>query len=94
MFVVTKVKQLLHRSPLFVSKEQIKAAQSKKIPKKKRKHAEFNLKVGQGGTLDPLASGVLVIGVGRGTKQLGQFLECDKVSGPATSFIAKLQVIY
>jgi hypothetical protein len=28
------------------------------------------LKVGHGGTLDPLASGVLVIGVGKGTKEL------------------------
>jgi tRNA pseudouridine55 synthase len=38
------------------------------------------LKVGQGGTLDPLADGVLVLGIGRGTKHLGQFLECTKVS--------------
>lgn len=31
-------------------------------------------KVGHGGTLDPLATGVLVIGVGRGTKNLQQYL--------------------
>jgi len=37
-------------------------------------------KIGQGGTLDPLADGVLVVGVGRGTKQLGKFLDCTKVS--------------
>jgi len=37
------------------------------------------LKVGQGGTLDPLADGVLVIGIGKGTKHLSQFLECTKV---------------
>jgi tRNA pseudouridine55 synthase len=28
------------------------------------------VRVGHGGTLDPLATGVLVIGVGKGTKQL------------------------
>lgn len=34
--------------------------------------------MGQGGTLDPLASGVLVIGVGTGTKALQGFLDCAK----------------
>lgn len=37
-------------------------------------------KIGQGGTLDPLADGVLVVGVGKGTKQLAGFLDCTKVS--------------
>ena len=36
------------------------------------------IKVGHGGTLDPLASGVLVVGVGRGTSQLQSYLEGDK----------------
>jgi tRNA pseudouridine55 synthase len=35
-----------------------------------RKNKSRILKVGHGGTLDPLASGVLVIGVGKGTKEL------------------------
>ena len=35
-------------------------------------------KVGQGGTLDPLASGVLVIGLGSGTKELQGYLDCAK----------------
>jgi tRNA pseudouridine55 synthase len=36
-------------------------------------------KVGHGGTLDPFAEGVLVIGIGRGaTRQLGEFLKGDK----------------
>lgn len=30
--------------------------------------------MGHGGTLDPIATGVLVVGVGSGTKQLNQFL--------------------
>lgn len=37
------------------------------------------LKIGHGGTLDPLASGVLIVGVGNGTKQLQYYLgECTK----------------
>mmetsp|Transcript_14498 Transcript_14498/g.24011 ORF Transcript_14498/g.24011 Transcript_14498/m.24011 type:complete len:382 (-) Transcript_14498:63-1208(-) len=36
------------------------------------------LKVGHGGTLDPLATGVLVVGVGKGTKQLQQYLTGSK----------------
>ncbi len=35
-------------------------------------------KVGHGGTLDPLATGVLVLGIGQGTKQLQYFLNEDK----------------
>ncbi|KAI9137412.1 pseudouridine synthase [Paraphysoderma sedebokerense] len=35
-------------------------------------------RIGHGGTLDPLAEGVLMIGVGKGTKQLTQFLNCTK----------------
>lgn len=38
----------------------------------------FTLKVGHGGTLDPLASGCLVLGVGTGTKELSHFLTCTK----------------
>lgn len=36
------------------------------------------VKMGHGGTLDPLATGVLILGVGTGTKQLSQFLDCTK----------------
>ena len=36
------------------------------------------MKLGHGGTLDPLATGVLIVGVGRGTKCLRRFLECTK----------------
>lgn len=47
------------------------------------------MKMGQGGTLDPLADGVLVIGIGQGTKKLDQFLGCIKV----ISFLSALQQI-
>jgi len=35
-------------------------------------------KIGHGGTLDPLATGVLVIGIGNGTKVLSMFSDADK----------------
>lgn len=34
--------------------------------------------MGHGGTLDPLATGVLIVGIGRGTKHLNNFLGCTK----------------
>ncbi|KAM0335778.1 hypothetical protein ACHAQA_000828 [Verticillium albo-atrum] len=36
------------------------------------------VKMGHGGTLDPLATGVLILGVGSGTKSLQGFLDCTK----------------
>jgi tRNA pseudouridine55 synthase len=35
-------------------------------------------KMGHAGTLDPLASGLMIIGVGRGTKQLAKLVKLDK----------------
>jgi tRNA pseudouridine55 synthase len=34
--------------------------------------------MGHGGTLDPLATGVLILGIGRGTKSLQSYLKCTK----------------
>ncbi|KAK9458533.1 pseudouridine synthase [Lipomyces oligophaga] len=36
------------------------------------------VKAGHGGTLDPEAEGVLIIGVNRGTKELQRYLDCQK----------------
>lgn len=36
------------------------------------------MKIGHGGTLDPMATGVLIAGIGQGTKHLIKFLECRK----------------
>jgi tRNA pseudouridine55 synthase len=47
------------------------------IPKK-REDKQDSVKVGHGGTLDPLAKGILVIGVGSGTKVLGSLLNGDQ----------------
>lgn len=47
-----------------------------KVDKKVR---DLKVKIGHGGTLDPLASGVLVVGIGLGTKKLQYYLtECEK----------------
>lgn len=35
-------------------------------------------KMGHAGTLDPLASGLLIIGIGEGTKKLGEYLKLPK----------------
>ena len=35
-------------------------------------------KMGHAGTLDPLASGLMIIGVGEGTKKLSEYLKLDK----------------
>ena len=39
-------------------------------------HSAF--KIGHGGTLDPMATGVLIVGIGRGTKSLQNFLDGTK----------------
>ncbi|KAI9713054.1 MAG: hypothetical protein M1820_001039 [Bogoriella megaspora] len=46
--------------------------------RKKLLRKQSKVKLGHGGTLDPLATGVLVVGIGSGTKQLGGFLDCTK----------------
>ena len=43
-----------------------------------RAKQDVRVKMGHGGTLDPLATGVLILGVGKGTKSLQNFLACTK----------------
>jgi tRNA pseudouridine55 synthase len=47
-------------------------------PKRTSKSDDQVFKMGHGGTLDPLAAGVLIVGIGRGTKQLQKYLACTK----------------
>ncbi|KAF2653412.1 tRNA pseudouridine synthase B [Lophiostoma macrostomum CBS 122681] len=47
-------------------------------PTRPSKDPSTPFKLGHGGTLDPLASGILIIGIGRGTKELGNYLACTK----------------
>lgn len=44
----------------------------------RRRHQRLEVKIGHGGTLDPLATGVLITGIGKGTKSLQDFLACTK----------------
>lgn len=46
--------------------------------RRRRRNQEVEIKVGHGGTLDPSATGCLVIGIGQGTKQLQSFIESRK----------------
>jgi len=46
--------------------------------KKRNRRKKQMMKVGHGGTLDPLASGVLVLGIGKGTTLLQDYLQGDK----------------
>ncbi|KAJ9143728.1 Trub family pseudouridylate synthase-containing protein [Pleurostoma richardsiae] len=46
--------------------------------KRSRNKRGIQVKIGHGGTLDPLATGVLILGVGKGTKSLPKFLGCTK----------------
>ncbi|KAF8238598.1 pseudouridylate synthase 4 [Tricholoma matsutake] len=76
MSVINDVKQLIANSRLFVDAEKLAKNKGNKQPKKRRMREA--VKIGQGGTLDPLADGVLVVGVGKGTKRLSEFLDCTK----------------
>ncbi|KAI1795889.1 pseudouridine synthase [Ganoderma leucocontextum] len=76
MSLVNEIKTLVANSPLFV--EESKLAAKARKPAKKSKYGKDAVKIGQGGTLDPLADGVLVVGVGKGTKKLSDFLDCVK----------------
>ncbi|KAI9632536.1 putative pseudouridylate synthase 4 [Dioszegia hungarica] len=75
MRCIDDITPLLLDSKLFYDPERIKPQEKRK---RKQNLTHMGLKIGQGGTLDPLADGVLVIGVNRGTKHLNRFLECSK----------------
>ncbi|KAI9734472.1 MAG: hypothetical protein M1818_006861 [Claussenomyces sp. TS43310] len=46
--------------------------------RRRRRQQDVRVKIGHGGTLDPLATGVLIAGIGKGTKVLHDFLTCTK----------------
>jgi tRNA pseudouridine55 synthase len=55
-------------------------------PARPSKSDDQVFKMGHGGTLDPLASGVLIVGIGRGTKHLQMYLACNKTYETAILF--------
>ena len=78
-----KIQHLFNGSQVF-SKEIARATaermqeyrrQTGRAPSKRKLRKVSKVKMGHGGTLDPLASGVLVIGVGSGTKKLSEYLQ-------------------
>lgn len=79
--VVRDLQRFFTTSKLFaplLSLERAKRDEENIFQRKRRKDKRLQVKIGHGGTLDPLATGVLIIGVGKGTKQLQRFLECTK----------------
>ncbi|TXT10936.1 hypothetical protein VHUM_01687 [Vanrija humicola] len=82
MQVIEAINPLLLESRLFEDsakgEQHARNIANSKFQKRKRNTTNEGLKIGQGGTLDPLADGVLVIGVNRGTKHLQRFLDCTK----------------
>lgn len=95
--VIRTITPLLRESPLFrplIERDGGGAGAGERDEKgwrrTKRKQKLRELKIGHGGTLDPLATGVLVVGIGNGTKSLQQFLGgtkeyvCDVLFGAAT----------
>lgn len=73
--VIGDLKHYFSKSPVF--EKDIKKLQGQPPHKRRKKKNQF-IKIGHGGTLDPLASGVLVVGIGAGTKKLTDYLGGSK----------------
>ncbi|KAK5560581.1 pseudouridine synthase pus4 [Exophiala xenobiotica] len=65
-------------APLLQRTRRDEEEQEQRQPKRRRRDNDQFFKMGHGGTLDPLATGVLIVGIGRGTKHLMDFLSCKK----------------
>ncbi|KAK3327215.1 pseudouridine synthase [Cercophora scortea] len=66
-------------APLLQQEKAARDRESKYQQKRRGKmKRDLRVKMGHGGTLDPLATGVLILGVGKGTKSLQNFLACTK----------------
>lgn len=81
--VIRDCKTYFNPSNLFAPMlEQTRAerARENQFQQKRRRKIKqlIEVKMGHGGTLDPMATGVLILGVGRGTKALQNFLGCTK----------------
>ncbi|TDZ53624.1 tRNA pseudouridine synthase 4 [Colletotrichum trifolii] len=81
--VIRDVQSQFNPSDLFkplIERDVAARAQEPKNEWKRRRafKKDTRVKMGHGGTLDPLATGVLILGVGSGTKSLGSFLDCTK----------------
>uniref|UniRef100_A0A8C3N0D2 tRNA pseudouridine(55) synthase n=1 Tax=Geospiza parvula TaxID=87175 RepID=A0A8C3N0D2_GEOPR len=75
LFAVRKPKGPTSAAVLNLLKERLLAEAGVQAKGNKRKQV---LKIGHGGTLDSAATGVLVVGIGKGTKMLGTMLAGSK----------------
>ncbi|KAL8987678.1 MAG: hypothetical protein Q9177_003139 [Variospora cf. flavescens] len=79
--VLRDIQQAFNPSKLFapwLHSERTRISREREHQRHRRKHKRIEVKVGHGGTLDPMATGVLIVGVGKGTKHLQTFLGCTK----------------
>ncbi|KIX08263.1 tRNA pseudouridine(55) synthase [Rhinocladiella mackenziei CBS 650.93] len=65
-------------APLLHQTKRAREEQERRQPKRRKSSNDQIFKMGHGGTLDPLATGILIVGIGRGTKHLSDFLGCKK----------------
>ncbi|KAL9587414.1 MAG: hypothetical protein Q9212_000229 [Teloschistes hypoglaucus] len=75
------IQRTFNQSKLFapwLDTERARRAQESNNQRQRRRHKQLQVKLGHGGTLDPMATGVLIVGVGKGTKHLQDFLACTK----------------
>ncbi|RAH45794.1 pseudouridine synthase PUS4 [Aspergillus brunneoviolaceus CBS 621.78] len=79
--VIRTLQKHFNPSALFqpwLAHERARRDRENQFQRRRRRTQRLDLKIGHGGTLDPLATGVLVAGVGKGTKYLNNFLGCTK----------------
>lgn len=79
--VLRELQKAFNPSKLFapwLEAEAESRARLNKTQRRRRKDKFLQVKLGHGGTLDPMATGVLIVGVGSGTKYLQRFLKCTK----------------
>ena len=76
--VLRDLQEHFSRSPLFTPWLESQKRSLILSQAKEKNIRNLKVKLGHGGTLDPLATGVLIVGMGKGTKCLQRFLECTK----------------
>ncbi|KAJ5897924.1 hypothetical protein N7504_008212 [Penicillium tannophilum] len=79
--VLRKCQEHFNPSKVFapwLQNERDRRERENQFQQNRRRQKKIEVKIGHGGTLDPLATGILIAGVGKGTKSLSSFLECTK----------------
>lgn len=81
--VIRDCKPFFNKSRIFKplidqGREQRRHEGEQQFRRRSKAKKELLYKIGHGGTLDPMATGVLILGIGKGTKSLNNFLNCTK----------------